>query len=206
MTNILTPLYGHTGSPNINNIHSHRLSVFFILLASGALYEQSSSSGVMAEQYHALSRAALSLDPIHQDATCATVQALFMATRHIYLTDCANNEGRWLLMGVVGRVAQLVSTVRFRGERSKGANNNLSQIGLRKSIHTRALRQSLMQIAERDSAGWGLGHEETQRRRILFWEVYTCDAWTVRVFIFDLSLFINFELFQRALAMVVHRH
>ncbi|KAJ8586898.1 hypothetical protein M405DRAFT_874860 [Rhizopogon salebrosus TDB-379] len=137
MTNILTPLYGHTGSPNINNIHSHRLSVFFILLASGALYEQSSSSGVMAEQYHALSRAALSLDPIHQDATCATVQALFMATRHIYLTDCANNEGRWLLMGVVGRVAQL-----------------------------------------RDSAGWGLGHEETQRRRILFWEVYTCDAWT----------------------------
>ncbi|KAG1746653.1 uncharacterized protein EDB91DRAFT_1118207 [Suillus paluster] len=141
MTNILTPLYGHTGSPNINSIHSHRLSVFFILLASGVLYEQSPSSGVLAEQFQALSRAALSLDPIHQDATCATVQALLMSFTHIYHSDRTNNEGRWLLMGVVTRVAQL--------------------IGL-----------------QRDSAGWDLGYEEIQRRRILFWEVYTCDAWT----------------------------
>lgn len=141
VTNILTPLYGHTGSPNVNNIHSHRLSVFFIVLASGVLYEQSASSGVIAEQYHALSRAALSLDPIYQDATCATVQALFMAFGHIYQSDRTNNEGRWLLMGVVVRVAQL--------------------IGL-----------------QRDNAGWGLGQEEIQRRRVLFWEMYTVDAWT----------------------------
>jgi len=103
------PLYGHTGSPNINNIHSHRLSVFFILMASGVLYEDSSSTGIIAERYYALSRAALSLDPIYQDATCATVQALFMAIRYIYQSDCTNNEGRWLLMGVVVRVMQLVS-------------------------------------------------------------------------------------------------
>ncbi|KAG1876498.1 hypothetical protein DFJ58DRAFT_178328 [Suillus subalutaceus] len=141
MTNILTPLYGHTGSPNVNNIHSHRLSVFFIVLASGVLYEQSLSSGVLAEQYHALSRAALSIDPIYQDATCATVQALFMTFGHIYQSDRTNNEGRWLLMGVVARVAQL--------------------IGL-----------------QRDNAGWGLGQEEIQRRRVLFWEIYTVDAWT----------------------------
>jgi hypothetical protein len=111
MTNILTPLYGHTGSPNINNIHSHRLSVFFILMASAVLYEHSSSSGVIAEQYHALSRAALSLDPIYQDATCATVQALFLTVRYNYQSDCMDNESRWLLMGVVARVAQLVSIV-----------------------------------------------------------------------------------------------
>ncbi|KAG1769517.1 hypothetical protein EV702DRAFT_1140943 [Suillus placidus] len=140
MTNILTPLYGHTGSPNVNNIHSHRLSVFFILLASGVLYEQSPSSGVLAEQYHALSRAALSLDPIYQDATCATVQALFMAFGHIYQSDRTNNDSRWLLMGVVARLAQL--------------------IGL-----------------QRDNAGWGLGQEEIQRRRVLFWEIYSVDAW-----------------------------
>ncbi|KAG0709249.1 fungal-specific transcription factor domain-containing protein [Suillus ampliporus] len=141
MTNILTPLYGHTGSPNIDSIHSHRLSVFFILLASGVLYDESPSSAVLAEQYHALSRAALSLDPIHQDATCATVQALVMTFTHIYHSDRTNNEARWLLMGVAARVAQL--------------------IGL-----------------QRDNAGWGLGYEEVQRRRILFWEIYTCDAWT----------------------------
>ncbi|KAG2157850.1 uncharacterized protein EDB93DRAFT_1078285 [Suillus bovinus] len=141
MTNILSPLYGHTGSPNVDNIHSHRLSVFFIVLASGSLYEQSSSSKVLAEQYHALSRAALSLDPIYQDATCATVQALFMTFGHIYQSDRANNECRWLLLGVVARVAQL--------------------IGL-----------------QRDNAGWDLGQEEIQRRRILFWEIYSVDAWT----------------------------
>jgi hypothetical protein len=140
MTNILTPLYGHTRSPNVNNIHSHRLSVFFIMLASGVLYEESSSSGVLAEQYHALSRAALSIDPIYQDATCATVQALFMTFGHIYQSDRTNNEGRWLLMGLVVRVAQL--------------------IGL-----------------QRDNAGWGLGQEEIQRRRVLFWDIYSVDAW-----------------------------
>lgn len=116
MTNILAPLYGHTGSPNINNIHSHQLSMFFILLASGVLYEHSSSSGVIAEQYYALSRAALSLDPIYQDATCATVQALFMAVRHTHQSDSTDNEGRWLLMGVIARVAQSVRIVGFRFE------------------------------------------------------------------------------------------
>lgn len=141
MTNILIPLYGHTGSPNVNNIHSHRLSVFFILLASGVLHDQSQSSMVLAEQYYALSRAALSLDPISQDATCATVQALFMAFGHIYQSDRTNNEARWVLMGIVARIAQL--------------------IGL-----------------QRDNAGWGLGQEEIQRRRVLFWEVYSVDAWT----------------------------
>ncbi|KAG2364127.1 hypothetical protein BDR07DRAFT_1482839 [Suillus spraguei] len=140
MTNILTPLYGHTGSPNVNSIHSHRLSVFFILLASGVLYEQSPSSGLLAEQYHALSRAALSMVPIYQDATCATVQSLFMTFGHIYQSDRTNNEARWVLMGVVARVAQL--------------------IGL-----------------QRDNAVWGLGQEEIQRRRILFWEIFTVDAW-----------------------------
>ncbi|KAG1814545.1 fungal-specific transcription factor domain-containing protein [Suillus variegatus] len=141
MTNILIPLYGHTGSPNVNNIHSHRLSVFFILLASGVLHDQSQSSTVLAEQYYALSRAALSLDPISQDATCATVQALFMAFGHIYQSDRTNNEARWLLMGIVARITQL--------------------IGL-----------------QRDNAGWGLGQEEIQRRRVLFWEIYSVDAWT----------------------------
>ncbi|KAH7923981.1 hypothetical protein BV22DRAFT_1167136 [Leucogyrophana mollusca] len=136
---IINPIYGNTGIATLDSIHSHRLSVFFILLASGALYDNTTSAAVIAEQYHALSRAALSLDSILQEATCATVQALFMSIRYIYQSDRTNNEGRWLLMGVCARVAQIV---------------------------------------KRDSAGWNLGHEEVQRRRILFWEIYTFDAWT----------------------------
>ncbi|KAH7914825.1 fungal-specific transcription factor domain-containing protein [Hygrophoropsis aurantiaca] len=138
---VINPIYGTTGIANLDNIHSHRLSVFFILLASGSLYDNAASATIIAEQYHALSRAALSLDSILQEATCATVQALFMCIRYIYQSDRTNNEGRWLLMGVCARVAQI--------------------IGL-----------------QRDSAGWNLGQEEVQRRRNLFWEIYTFDAWT----------------------------
>jgi hypothetical protein len=34
-------------------------------------------------------------------------------------------------------------------------------------------------FAERDSSGWNLDEGEVQRRRILFWEMYTADSWTV---------------------------
>jgi len=34
---------------------------------------------------------------------------------------------------------------------------------------------------ERDSAGWNLDADEVQRRRILFWEIYTCESWSVSV-------------------------
>ncbi|KIJ65704.1 hypothetical protein HYDPIDRAFT_110852 [Hydnomerulius pinastri MD-312] len=141
LTTIIDPLYGHTGIANVDRIHSHRLSVFFILLASGVFYDNIPSASIIAEQYQALSRAALSLDSILDEATCATVQAIFMTIRYIYQSDRTNNEGRWLLMGVCARVAQI--------------------IGL-----------------QRDSAGWNLGEDEIQRRRVLFWEIYTFDAWT----------------------------
>ncbi len=35
------------------------------------------------------------------------------------------------------------------------------------------------QFTDRDSSGWNLNPEELQRRRRLFWELYTHDAWTV---------------------------
>jgi hypothetical protein len=44
------------------------------------------------------------------------------------------------------------------------------------------------EFTERDNAGWGLGQEEIQRRRVLFWEIYSVDAWTVRSLMFDLSV------------------
>ena len=32
---------------------------------------------------------------------------------------------------------------------------------------------------ERDSAGWNLNEEEIQRRRIIFWEYFNWECWTV---------------------------
>jgi hypothetical protein len=109
ITSILDAIYGTTGIANLDSLHSHRLSVFFILIATGFLYDSHPSASIMAEQCHALARAALSLDSILQEATCATVQALFMVIRFGYNSDRAGNEARWLLTGLCARVAQTVS-------------------------------------------------------------------------------------------------
>jgi hypothetical protein len=108
VTNILDPIYGPSGHANMDSIHSHRLSVFFILLASGIKFDTLPSAALLAEQYYSLARAALSLDPIGQEVTCATVQAIFMMIRFIYDSDRASSETRWLLTGLCTRVAQTV--------------------------------------------------------------------------------------------------
>jgi len=106
--NIVKPIYSVSGYANLNAIHPHRISVFFILLATGALYDNHPSSTVVAEQYHALSRAAFSLESILSEATLAAVQALFMMIRYIYASDRTSSETRWLLTGLCCRIAQTV--------------------------------------------------------------------------------------------------
>lgn len=106
---VMEPIYGTTPFASLDAIHPHRLSVFFILLASGIYYDSHPSAPILAQQYHVLSRAALSLGSILQEANCATVQALFMILRFIFITDRINNEERWLLGGLCARVAQIVS-------------------------------------------------------------------------------------------------
>ena len=105
----MNPIYGDTGYANLDTLHPHRISVFFVLLATGVLYESHPSSSILGEKYYALARAALSLESILNEATCATVQALFMMIRYIYSTDRTSNETRWMLTGVCCRVAQTVS-------------------------------------------------------------------------------------------------
>ncbi|KZT27831.1 hypothetical protein NEOLEDRAFT_1059670 [Neolentinus lepideus HHB14362 ss-1] len=127
---------------SLDSLHPHRLSVFFMVLATGTLFDDTIDSAIIvAEQYHALACAALSLKSILDEASTTAVQALFMLFHFVFLSDRAGNERRWLLVGICTRVAQI--------------------IGL-----------------QRDSAGWNLEPAEVQRRRILFWELFTWDAWT----------------------------
>lgn len=139
--NILTPLYFAPGFVTLNAIHAHKLAVFFMTMGDGVLHDSSPDSAYLAEQYHALAQAAISIEPLLMEATSATVQALFMMFRFIYNSDRKSNEARWILTGLCIRLAQ--------------------SIGL-----------------HRDSSGWNLDPEELQRRRRLFWELYTHDAWT----------------------------
>lgn len=108
MKTVIGPIYGTTGYPSVDLIHSHRLAVFFVVLASGAIHDGHPSATILAQQYHALSRAALSLDSIIRDANSATVQALFMIIRFIHASDAKSGEERWLLGGVCAKVAQIV--------------------------------------------------------------------------------------------------
>jgi hypothetical protein len=107
---IVDHIYGPSGSANLHTLHPHRLSVFFIILATGVLYDDDKLSSILAERYHALARAALSLESILVEASCAAVQALFMIVRYIDASNRTCNETRWMLSGLCCRLSQTVST------------------------------------------------------------------------------------------------
>ncbi|KII91836.1 hypothetical protein PLICRDRAFT_38690 [Plicaturopsis crispa FD-325 SS-3] len=112
VTTIIDPIYATTGVVDLSRIHSHLLSVFFGILASGVLYDDHPAAPHFQKQYYALARAALSLDPIWQEATTATVQALFVLMRYTYRVDRTSNEYRWILGGICTRVAGIIGLQR----------------------------------------------------------------------------------------------
>ncbi|KAF4570041.1 hypothetical protein EYR36_009847 [Pleurotus pulmonarius] len=112
MARIIEPIYDSTDETRLDPVHSHTLSVFFIILASGVLHDPHPDKQHLSDQYLALSRAALALDPIFHEATCATVQALFMILRYNYTFDRSSTEERWLLIGLCVRVAQSIGLQR----------------------------------------------------------------------------------------------
>lgn len=101
---ILNPLYGGA----METLDAHQLSVFFIVLASGVLFDSNPLLSALAERYHLLARAAFSQEPISKFATCVSVQALFSIILYSYFHDRSANEERWLLVGLCARIAQRV--------------------------------------------------------------------------------------------------
>ncbi len=79
------------------------------MMGDGVLYDPSPDAKLLAEQYHALAQAAISIEPLLLEVTSATVQALFMMVRFIYNSDRKSNEARWVLNGLCARLAQSVS-------------------------------------------------------------------------------------------------
>ncbi|KAL1745880.1 hypothetical protein HDZ31DRAFT_81655 [Schizophyllum fasciatum] len=136
MSSIIEPLYPLGGDTvNVNGVSSHRLSVLFFMLTCGLLHEPtectSSShpsdphsshspyphpppphrpreSQFLSAQYQALGRAALALEPVLSDVSCATVQALFLLIILLDANDRKSNEERWMLVGVCARAVPVV--------------------------------------------------------------------------------------------------
>ncbi|KAJ8522709.1 hypothetical protein ONZ45_g713 [Pleurotus djamor] len=148
-TEILNEVYGSPeGSPSEDSLRSHRLSLMFIVLAIGTLMDTSIQSySLEAEKYNQLARAALFRHSLFDDPTITAVQALFLMTYYLFLSDRQGNSSgaRWAIMGIAVKLAQ--------------------SIGL-----------------HRDSGRWGVDQKETQRRRELFWELYTYDSWQCMTF------------------------
>jgi hypothetical protein len=108
-TLMLSTIYGIEETASLDAIHPHRLSVFFVILATGATFDDNASFA--AEQFHALSTAALSLLSIADTVSLPTLQALFLLCYYTYTTKAPTDESRWLLFGVCTRAAQMVHLV-----------------------------------------------------------------------------------------------
>jgi len=106
---ILEPLYSSANDPvPLANFEPHRLSVFFIVLGIGALFESQPGARRIAEQYNAFACATFSLESILGGATCASIQALFMMAHFLLLTDRSGSERRWLITGLTAKVIHMV--------------------------------------------------------------------------------------------------
>ena len=90
------------------NFEPHRLSVFFIVLGIGALFDSHPSARRIAEQYHAFSCAAFSLESIVGGATCTSIQALFLMAHFLFTTDRSGGERRWLVTGLTAKLIHMV--------------------------------------------------------------------------------------------------
>ncbi|KAL1667836.1 fungal-specific transcription factor domain-containing protein [Schizophyllum commune] len=126
---------------------SHGLSILFMILAIGSLMDTSHSPyNLEAEKYHQLARAALFQHAFIREPTVNAVQALFLMTFYLFLSDRHGTDAgaRWAIMGIATKVAQ--------------------------SVHRDSARLKLIDTAE------------VQRRRELFWELYTYDSWQCLTF------------------------
>ena len=96
--------------PNI--MLSQRLSVMFMVLAIGSLMDvRLPSYNIEAEKYHQLARAALFQNNIFDEPTLGAVQALYLMSFYLFLSDKHGMSGgsRWAIMGMAVKLAQSVS-------------------------------------------------------------------------------------------------
>ncbi|TFK25635.1 hypothetical protein FA15DRAFT_668330 [Coprinopsis marcescibilis] len=97
------------------SVPSHSLAVFFMVLAIGTLLDldlPSHSSEAM--QFYQIGRSAMALDSILEEQSIAAIQALLLMCHFMFLSDMAGP--RWVLMGIVVKVAQSIGLHRDSGK------------------------------------------------------------------------------------------
>ncbi|KAH8116265.1 fungal-specific transcription factor domain-containing protein [Phellopilus nigrolimitatus] len=90
------------------NLHSHEVAVIFLVFAVGSHVSEDSNDQALGEKYRWLACAAMSLNPLMKEATSTTLQALFVMVQYFSCVDSPSCERRWLLSGVMYRLAYSV--------------------------------------------------------------------------------------------------
>ncbi|KAF5369221.1 hypothetical protein D9757_010028 [Collybiopsis confluens] len=122
--------YEPSAGPHANDpLLSHRLSVMFMILAIGCLVDTSLPPyNADAEKYHQLAKAALFQDSFLDAPTINAVQALFLMTYYLFLSDRhgSSTGTRWAIMGLAVKLSQTIGLHRDSG-RWKGVESDESQ-------------------------------------------------------------------------------
>lgn len=101
----------NAGPPSDDPLLSHKMSLVFMVLAIGTLMDvHQPAYNVEAEKYHQLARAALFQSSLFEDPTINAVQALFLMTFYLFMSDRhgSNSGARWAIMGIAIKVAQSI--------------------------------------------------------------------------------------------------
>jgi hypothetical protein len=108
----------HPGLPADEPLLSHRLSILFMILAIGSLADTSLPPyNIEAEKYHQLAKAALFQDSFLDTPTINAIQALFLMTYYLFLSDrhASSTGTRWAIMGLAVRLSQAIGLHRDSG-------------------------------------------------------------------------------------------
>ena len=110
MQNIMSKLYSASDLPVWDSLHSHQLAVFFLIMAIGIAWKSDlAEDRIEAEKFYSLGLASLSLDPVTRVATSWTIQTLFLMNQYYAFMDRPGSERRWLMTGLMTRLAVSVS-------------------------------------------------------------------------------------------------
>ncbi|KAF5355307.1 hypothetical protein D9758_005988 [Tetrapyrgos nigripes] len=110
---IFQPLY--SPAPYQEPVGCHGMSVFYMILALGTLVDlDRPSHSTEAAQYYQLARAALAVDPVFDQQSIPAIQALLLMCHYLFWEDV--DGSRWIIMGMVVKLAQSVGLHRDSGK------------------------------------------------------------------------------------------
>lgn len=159
--------------------HPHDLALLFAVFACGAVSDLTQApDNAEGSRYHTLSRVTLGLQNIFEGASLSACQAIFLiGSYEVYCGKRTGQEKSWkmfsLAMCLGNSVSFLSHTACPEGKQyliviRRSASVSISQV---------PLAFTDISISDRDPSRWHLDEKIVQRRRRVFWELYSCDQW-----------------------------